>query len=182
MASMKDPHVAASGDPLEGGAELSGKPVRDSNVEMVQIVLPNDANVLGNVLGGTVMHWIDIACAIAASRHCRRPVVTVAMDHLEFKHPIQVGELAIIRASVNRAFRTSMEVGAKVIAENLRTGEQRHTSSAYLTFVALGDDGCPAPVPQAIAETEEEKRRWREAAERREIRLRLHQSLNRTGD
>jgi acyl-CoA hydrolase len=158
-------------------SDLPGKPVRDSVVEMVQFVLPNDANVLGNVLGGMVMHWIDIACAIAAGRHCRRPVVTVSMDHLEFKNPIKVGELAIIRASVNRAFRTSMEVGAKVIAENLRTGEQRHTSSAYLTFVALDDTGRPTRVPPAIPQTDEEKRRWREASQRRQVRLRLHETL-----
>lgn len=166
------------GDQLTQGDEetsdRAGKPVRDSIVEMVQIVLPNDANVLGSALGGTVMHWIDIACAIAAGRHCRRPVVTISMDHLEFRNPIRVGELTIIRASVNRAFRTSMEVGAKVIAENLQTGEQRHTSSAYLTFVALDEQGRPSPVVPVVPETPEELRRWREAAERRKLRLSSH--------
>ncbi|RMD87166.1 MAG: acyl-CoA thioesterase [Calditrichaeota bacterium] len=154
-----------------------GKPVSASKVEMTEIVLPNDANTLGNVLGGKVMHMIDIACAIAASRHCRRPVVTASMDHLDFLHPIKVGELIIIKASVNRVFRTSMEVGAKVWSENLLTGEVRHTSSAYLTFVALDENNCPVEVPQVIPETEEEKRRWEEAAIRRENRLKERRQL-----
>lgn len=177
MSDLEDPK---STEKTPEGRDREGKPVADSVVEMVQFVLPNDANILGNVLGGTVMHWIDIACAIAAGRHCRRPVVTVSMDHLEFKNPIQVGELAIIRASVNRAFRTSMEVGAKVMAENLRSGGQRHTSSAYLTFVALDDQGCPTPVPPVIPQTPDEQRRWRQAAERRKVRLMLHHDLDKS--
>lgn len=152
--------------------ETKSKSVSESKVEMLEIVLPNDANTLGNILGGKVMHLIDMACAVAAHRHCRRPVVTVSMDHLDFKHPIKVGDLIIVQASVNRVFRTSMECGAKVMSENLTTGERKHTSSAYLTFVALDENNRPMVVPQVVPETEEEKRRWREAGIRREQRIR----------
>lgn len=146
-------------------------------VEMTEIVLPNDANTLGNILGGKVMHLIDVACAIAASRHCARPVVTASIDHLDFRHPIKVGELVIIQASLNRAFHTSMEVGARVMSENLLTGERKHTSSAYLTFVALSDDGKPAPVPEYVPQTPEEIRRWKQAGIRRENRLKEKEKL-----
>lgn len=152
--------------------ETKSKSVSESKVEMLEIVLPNDANTLGNILGGKVMHLIDMACAVAAHRHCRRPVVTVSMDHLDFKHPIKVGDLIIVQASVNRVFHTSMECGAKVMSENLTTGERKHTSSAYLTFVALDENNRPMVVPQVVPETEEEKRRWREAGIRREQRIR----------
>ncbi|MFQ6114622.1 MAG: acyl-CoA thioesterase [bacterium] len=153
--------------------QSKGKPVSESRVEMSEIVLPNDANTLGNILGGKVMHMIDMACAVAAHRHCRRPVVTASMDYLDFKHPIKVGELIIVQASVNRGFRTSMECGARVMSENLTTGERKHTSSAYLTFVALDEKNRPMAVPPAIPETEDEKRRWREAAIRREQRMKV---------
>ncbi len=145
--------------------------------EITEIVLPNDANTLGNILGGKVMHLIDIACAIAASRHCRRPVVTASIDYLDFKHPIKVGELIIVKAALNRAFHTSMEIGAKVFSENLLTGERRHTSSAYLTFVALGDDGRPTPVPEYVPETPDEIRRWKQAEIRRQYRLKQKKHL-----
>jgi acyl-CoA hydrolase len=157
----------------EKSTESKGKPVSNSKVEMLEIVLPNDANTLGNILGGKVMHMIDVACAVAAHRHCRRPVVTASMDYLDFRHPVKVGELIIIQASVNRVFRTSMECGAKVLAENLSTGERKHTSSAYLTFVALDEKNRPVSVPPIIPETEEEKRRWREADIRREQRMKV---------
>jgi len=147
------------------------KKIAATSVEMTEIVLPNDANILGNILGGKVMHMIDIACAIAAHRHCRKPVVTASMDSLDFRHPIKVGELIIIRASVNRTFKTSMECGAKVFSENLNTGERRHTSTAYLTFVALNEQKKPTPVEQILAETEDEKRRWEQAGIRRELRM-----------
>ncbi|MFQ5601919.1 MAG: acyl-CoA thioesterase [bacterium] len=148
-----------------------GKPVSATAVEMTEMVLPNDANTLGNILGGKVMHLIDIACAVAAHRHCRRPVVTVSMDSLDFRHPIKVGELIIIKASVNRVFKTSMECGAKVFSEDLNTGERKHTSTAYLTFVALDENKRPTRVEPIIPETEDEKRRWRAAAIRREFRM-----------
>lgn len=145
--------------------------------ELTELVLPNDANTLGNVLGGKVMHYIDIACAIAAFRHCRRPVVTASIDYLDFRYPIKVGELIIVKAALNRVFRTSMEVGAKVFSENLRTGEQKHTSSAYLTFVALGDNGKPVPVLEFHPEGDEAVRRWKQAEIRRQNRLQQKEKL-----
>jgi acyl-CoA hydrolase len=151
------------------------KSVRDSQVEMVQSVFPNDANPLGNIFGGRVMEFIDIIGSISAMRHARNRVVTASMDQLNFKNPVQVGEILILRASVNFVANTSMEVGVKVMAENPLTEEQRHTSSAYLTYVAVSAKGKPAPVPQIVPETEEEKRRFREAQERRRRRL-LHLS------
>jgi acyl-CoA hydrolase len=148
-----------------------GKPVRDSLSEYAELALPNDVNKLGNIFGGKVMHLVDLAGAMAAIRHARLPVVTASVDSLQFLHPVHSGELILLRSSVNRAFRTSMEVGVKVITENLMTGERLHTCSAYLTFVALDENGKPTPVPCVIPETEEEKRRYGEAGERREYRL-----------
>ena len=159
-------------------AQDKKKPV----VEMTEIVLPNDANTLGNILGGKVMHLIDIACAIAASRHCQRPVVTASIDYLDFKHPIKVGELIIIKASLNRAFHTSMEIGAKVFSENITTGERQHTSSAYLTFVALGDNGKPVPVPEYQPESPDEVRRWQQAEIRRQHRLEQKKQFSKYGN
>src|SRR6476469_10224529 len=147
------------------------RPVRDSQSEMAEIVLPNDSNVLGALLGGRLMHWIDLAAAMAAHRHSRNYVVTASIDHLDFKVPVHVGDLVILRSSVNRVFRTSMEVGVKVWVENPQTGEVRHTSSAYLTFVAIGAGGKPVAVAPVIAESEEEERRYREAGRRRVQRL-----------
>lgn len=148
-----------------------------STAELTEIVLPNDANILGNILGGKVMHMIDIACAIAAFRHCRRPVVTASIDSLDFRHPIKVGELIIIKAALNRAFNTSMEIGAKVFSENMLTGERKHTSSAYLTFVALGENGKPVEVPNYQPETKADQRHWKQAEIRRQIRLQQKQVL-----
>jgi len=150
---------------------MEGKPVRESQSEYSELALPNDANGLGNVLGGKVMHLVDLAGAMAAIRHARRPVVTLSVDRLQFLHPVRIGELLVLRSSVNRVFRTSMEVGVKVTTENLMTGEQRHTCSAYLTFVALDEKRRPTAIGTVIPETEEEKRRYEEAGERREYRL-----------
>lgn len=124
------------------------------------------------------MHLVDMAAALAATRHARRPVVTASVDSLTFLHPVQIGQLIVLKSSVNRAFRTSMEVGVKVTVENLATGEVRHTSSAYLTFVALDSEGHPMAVPPVIPETEEEKRRYQEAGQRREHRLELRTRLS----
>jgi acyl-CoA hydrolase len=158
---------------------IEGRPVRESVSEYSEIALPNDANPLGHLLGGRVMHLVDLAGALAASRHSRRPVVTVAVDHMTFLSPVHIGQLLVLRSSVNRVFRTSMEVGVRVTVEDLRTGAIRHTSSAYLTFVALDDDGKPTPVPPVIPETPEEKRRFEEAGERRRYRLELKERLRR---
>lgn len=143
----------------------------DSAVEMREIVLPNDANLLATLLGGRLMHWMDLAAAMAAHRHARRPAVTAAVDQLLFHHGARVGDHIIIRACVNRVFRTSMEVGVKVFAEDLRSGSMKHTSSAYFTFVTVGDDMKPVQGPPVVPQTAEEKRRFREAGERRERRL-----------
>jgi len=150
---------------------MDGRPVRESASEYSEIALPNYANPLGDLLGGRVMHLVDMAGALAASRHARRPVVTASVDHMTFLHPVHIGQLVVVRSSVNRAFRTSMEVGVRVMVEDLRTGEVRHTSSAYLTFVALDERGRPATVPCVIAETAAEKRRYEEAGQRRQARL-----------
>jgi acyl-CoA hydrolase len=141
--------------------------------EILELVLPNDANILGNVLGGKVMHLIDICAAIAATRHCRRPAVTASFDQMQFLHPIKVGELIHLKAMLNRAFHTSMEIGVKVWAENLLTAERKHTSSAYLTFVALDNQGRPTAVPAFEPRTEEQKRRWAQAEIRRQQRLEM---------
>jgi acyl-CoA hydrolase len=152
---------------------MMGKPVRDSVSEYSELALPNDANVLGNLLGGKVMHLVDLCGALAAIRHARTPVVTAAVDHMTFLSPVKIGQLLMLRSSVNRVFRTSMEVGVKVLVEDLSTGEVRHTSSAYLTFVAVDAEGNRVALPPVIPETEEEKRRYEEAARRRELRLEM---------
>jgi len=149
---------------------LVPRPVSDSASEMAEIVLPNDANPLNALLGGRLMHWIDLAGALAAHRHSRQWVVTASIDHLDFLVPVQVGDLCILRSSVNRAFHTSMEVGVKVWVENYRAEQKRHVSSAYLTFVAIDATRNRVAVPAVIPETPEEKRRYEDAARRREIR------------
>jgi acyl-CoA hydrolase len=147
------------------------RPVSASRTEMVEVVLPHDANALGTALGGRVMHWVDMVAAIAALRHCRAAVVTASVDHIDFRSPVQVGELIILKSSVNRAFHTSLEVGVKVFSENPLTGERRHTTSAYLTFVALDENRQPKIVPAVSCETVEDRRRYREALSRRKTRL-----------
>ncbi|HTP81240.1 MAG TPA: acyl-CoA thioesterase [Bacteroidota bacterium] len=147
------------------------KAVSQSQVEMTEMVLPNDTNRLGNLLGGRLMQWIDIAAAIAASRHTNRVCVTASVDGLNFLYPVMQGEVVTLKASVNRVFRTSLEVGVKVLKENLLTGERRHTNSAYLTFVALDDAGNPSMTNGVKPVTGEEKRRYRDAARRRAVRL-----------
>src|ERR1041384_7099063 len=156
---------------------MEGKPVRASLSEYSELALPNDANGLGNVLGGKVMHLVDLAGAMAAIRHARTPVVTAAVDSMHFIHPVRIGQLIVLRSSVNRVFRTSMEVGVQVETETLLTGEKLHTCSAYLTFVSLDKAGKVTPVAPVIPETEEEMRRYREAGERREYRLALRKRL-----
>ncbi len=148
--------------------------VRDSVVEMTQLVLPNDTNYLGNLLGGRLMEWMDIAAAIAAQRHSNRVCVTAAVDDLDFHQPIRLGEVVTLRACVNRVFHSSMEVGVNVQAENQLTGDCRTANTAYLTFVAVDDDGHPADVAPIVPVTAPEKRRYREALERRNRRLQHH--------
>jgi acyl-CoA hydrolase len=145
--------------------------VKSSLVEMTQLVLPNDTNYLGNLLGGRLMEWIDVAAAIAAQRHSNRVCVTAAVDQLAFHQPIKLGEVVTLRACVNRTFHTSMEVGVNVVAENQLTRDRRTANTAYLTFVAVDDHNQPVLVPPVIPQTAVEKRRYREALERREGRL-----------
>jgi acyl-CoA hydrolase len=146
------------------------RPVRDSQSEMAEIVLPNDANPLGALLGGRLMHWIDLAGAMAAHRHCRNYVVTASIDHMDFWVPVHIGDLVILRSSVNRVFRTSMEVGVKVWVENYLVDTCQHVSAAYLTFVAIDGAGRHLAVPAVIPETDEQRRRYEDAGRRREIR------------
>jgi len=146
------------------------RPVRESISEMAEIVLPNDANPLNSLLGGRLMHWIDLAGAMAAYRHTRQFVVTASIDHVDFLVPVRVGDLVILRSSVNRVYRTSMEVGVKIWVEHYRSQEDIHVSSAYLTFVAIDSEGNRVAVAPVVPETADEKRRYEDAARRREIR------------
>ncbi len=143
----------------------------ESTAQLVHWMGPTDANSTGNIHGGTVMKFVDEAAGLAAVKHARKRVVTAAMDRMTFLVPIRIGELVTFTATVNAAWRTSMEVGVHVSAENPRTGEVRHTNTAYLTMVALDDDGNPTPVPPVIAQTPTEQRRMREAELRRANRL-----------
>ena len=138
---------------------------------MVQLVLPTDTNRLGNLLGGRLMQWIDIAAAIAASRHTNRVCVTASVDELNFHDPILQGEVVILQASVNRVFNTSLEIGVRVTKENLLSGMRTYTNTAYLTFVATDQDGKPVQANKIKPVTKEEKRRYVDAARRRELRL-----------
>jgi len=147
--------------------QASPKSPSETAVEMVEMALPNDANSLGNVLGGKVMHWIDIAAAIAAHRHCGRVAVTAAVERLSFLHPIKVGELAKLSARLVYAGKTSMVVKVDVRSEDMDTGEEKTTSLAYLTFVALGQDGKPCPVPELKISTPEELSEFKKAEEMR---------------
>jgi acyl-CoA hydrolase len=149
---------------------LMPRPVRDSQSEMNEIVLPNDTNPLGFLLGGRLMHWIDLAGALAAHRHSRSYAVTASIDHMDFLTPVHVGDLVVLRSSVNRVFTTSMEVGVQVIVENFLLEECKHVSSAYLTFVAVDKAGHHVKVAPVIPETDDQKRRYEDAGRRREIR------------
>lgn len=161
---------------------MSSLPKRpaESFTELVQVVLPNDANPLGFILGGSVMHLIDIAGAIASHRHTRTLLVTAAVDGLQFLHPIKVGDLIILRATVTAAFRTSLEVEVEVFSEEILTGRRQLTSRAYLTFVAIDRGGGRLPVPPLVLETEDEKRKAREAEVRRAERLKARRDLSQT--
>jgi acyl-CoA hydrolase len=148
-----------------------GKTPGESVVEMTELVLPNDTNPLGNLHGGRLMQWIDIAGAIAASRHSNKVVATVALDSLDFRHPVRVGELVILKAKLTWTGNTSMEVTVNVYAENVKNGNIIQTNQAFVTYIALNDEGKPTPVPRLIPETEEEKKDYIEAELRRVQRL-----------
>ena len=164
-----------------GGPEVvgKGKRVGESQVEMIELVLPNDTNQLGNLLGGRLMHWIDIAAAMAASRHSNHVCVTAAVDEISFLSPIRLGQLVILKASVNRVFNTSMEIGVKVLAENPLTGERKHSNSAFLTFVSIDSIGKPVKSVPVIPQSPDETRRFEQALFRREQRLKHREEAKR---
>src|SRR5215831_2103063 len=147
---------------------LIPRPVSDSKSEMIELVLPNDTNPLGALLGGRLMHWIDLAGALAAHRHSHSYVVTASMDHIDFLVPVHVGDMVVLQSSVNRVFRTSMEVGVKVSVENYIATSRSHVATAYLTFVAVDRHGRRLPVNPIVPETDNEKRRYEGALRRRE--------------
>src|SRR5437016_1493681 len=149
---------------------LAPRAVRDSQSEMAEIVLPNDTNPLGALLGGRLMHWIDLAGAMAAHRHSRNYVVTASVDHIDFLVPVRVGDLVILRSSVNRVYHSSMEVGVKVFVENYISDTAQHVASAYLTFVAIDGAGQHLKVAPVVPETDEQRRRYEDAGRRRDIR------------
>ena len=150
---------------------LPGYPVGHSQSEMTELVLPNDTNQLGVLLGGRLMHWIDLAGALAAHRHSNCHAVTASMDHIDFVAPVNMGDFVILKSSVNRAFHTSMEVGVKAYSENYQNRSRHHVASAYLTFVAVDRNRKPVAIPPVIPETDVEKRRYEDAAERRKASL-----------
>src|SRR5262252_1248732 len=148
---------------------FAARPVSESKSEMIELVLPNDANPLGALLGGRLMHWIDLAGALAAHRHSHSYVVTASMDHIDFLIPVHVGDMVLLQSSVNRVFKTSMEVGVKVSVENYISATRQKVAKAYLTFVAVDRHGRRLPVAPVIPETEDEKRRFEGALRRREF-------------
>jgi acyl-CoA hydrolase len=155
-------------------AVLPGKPVSASRSEMAEVVLPAQTNALGKLLGGHVMHLVDIAAAMAAHRHSNSYAVTASVDHIDFRNSVNLGEIVMLKSQVNRAFHTSMEVGVEVYSENVLTGERKHTTSAYVTFVAIDEKTrLPKAVPPLLLRTADQKRRYREAGQRREARLAL---------
>jgi acyl-CoA hydrolase len=147
------------------------KKISDSQIVMTELVLPHHTNQLGNLLGGQLMHWIDICAALSAAKHNQRVCVTASVDRIDFHHPIRLGEAVMLVASINRVFKTSMEVGVKVFAQNFKEGTKVHSNTAYLTFVSVDTDGKPVIAIDGIPETEDEKRRYDEALQRRDNRL-----------
>ena len=159
--------------------KMKSKTPKESEVVMRELVMPGDTNAHGTIFGGKVMGWIDIAAAMCASRHCNLPVVTVHIDDIEFRSPINVGCQVVIKASVNYVGRTSMIIGVKVISENPITDVTRMTTKAYLTFVAIDEFGKPTEVPALAPETDDDKRRYKNAQERVKSRKELGHKLSR---
>jgi acyl-CoA hydrolase len=150
---------------------MQGKSPRESACEMTEVVLPSDANIHGTVFGGRVMQWIDLCAAVAAGRHCRKPVVTASIDELHFHAGVRVGYVAMLTARVIAAFHTSMEIAVEVRSENPRTGERTLCTSALTTFVALSPEGKPDPVPPLVPETDDERKLMEQSHARRAARL-----------
>lgn len=154
------------------------KTVKESTVIMTELVLPQHTNQLGNLLGGQLMHWIDICAAMSSSKHSLRVCVTASVDRIDFHHPIRLGDVVNLQAAVNRVFSTSMEVGVFVYAENRKEGTRVHSNTAYITFVSVDDDTKPVKTDEIIPETKEEKQRYEEALEKRNARLQTRNSAN----
>lgn len=150
---------------------IKAKNVSESIITKTELVLPNNTNQLGKLLGGQLMHWIDICAALCAAKHNNRICVTASVDRIDFHHSINLGDAVTLVASVNRVFNTSMEIGVTVYAESFREGTRVHSNTAYLTFVSVDSSGKPVKAVEAIPETEDEKRRYEEALQRRESRL-----------
>src|ERR1700740_1771209 len=162
---------------------MKGKYASESASEMAEVVLPAQTNALGKLLGGHVMHMVDIVAAMAACRHANSYMVTASVDYIDFRNSVSLGEIVMLKSQVNRVFHTSMEVGVEVYSENVLTGERKHTTSAYVTFVAIDENTRqPKTVPPLIVETPEEQRRYEEAAERRRIRLALRYASGNQSD
>jgi len=157
---------------------LTPKFPSESMVIMTELVLPNDTNQLGNLLGGKLMHWIDIAAALVAMRHAGRVCVTASVDEINFLEPIKIGHVVQLTATINRAFRTSMEISVEAYRQDPLNNTEAHASTAYLTFVSIDQYGKPLPVPPVEPETKEEKQRFEEAAYRRQERLRHRDAMN----
>jgi acyl-CoA hydrolase len=173
MAARKEREGERSGGGMSSHeTQPKVRTVASTQSEKTEIVLPNDTNMLGHLLGGRLMHFIDLTAAMAAYRHARANVVTAAMDHIDFIRPVYLGDLVTLKSSVNRAFTSSIEVGVKVWAENTRTGDVAHVASAYLVFVAMDEQGRVQKVPQVKPETPDEIRRYEDALRRREHRER----------
>ena len=150
---------------------MQPRPAKESHAETTHLVLPNDTNTLGNLFGGRLLQWLDIACAISAHRHCKRVVVTVAVNHVSFDRPIKLGDIVTIQSKVSRCFTSSMEIWADVWVEDRITGNRITCNSAIYTFVAVDQAGQPTHVPAVIAESDEEKKRYDGALRRRQLRL-----------
>lgn len=149
----------------------SSKKVSESVITMTELVLPNNTNQLGKLLGGQLMHWIDICAALCAAKHNNKICVTASVDRIDFHHSINLGDAVTLKASINRVFNTSMEIGVEVYSQSFKEEKIVHSNSAYLTFVSVDDNGKPVKAKEATPETEDEKRRYEEALQRRESRL-----------
>lgn len=156
---------------LDDTTDMNAKPVRESEITMNEMVLPNDTNTLNNLMGGRLLHWMDICAAIAAQKHSGRIVVTASVDNVSFSQPISLGSIVTLRAFVTRAFTTSMEVFIEVTAEDIPAGKKYFTNKAFYTFVAMDKEGKPTPIPESVPETEEQVALYTSALRRRQLRL-----------
>ncbi|HMQ50412.1 MAG TPA: acyl-CoA thioesterase [Saprospiraceae bacterium] len=152
-------------------SNLKPKKVQDSKTVMTEMVMPNDTNPMGNLMGGNLLRWMDIACGICAGKHCETHVVTASVDHVSFQKPIRLGDVVTLEATVTRAFKTSVEIFVEVFANDIKGGNSRRCNHAYYTFVGMDDAGQPIPVPPVLPLNEIEQQRFESASRRREVRL-----------